>query len=414
MFLNSTTRKLQIILTAAKTTTDMPVEVSYHDVLGSVHEYGETLSSTNGATAADILAAPAISVNREVTGISVHNADTASKTVRISYDDNGTTRRIVEVALAVGDTLGYTAQRGWYVMDVNGNQKTNMTTATNLTLMDAVEVNVGSSGTAGTLDIFPATASKGKVQFTKANNTNNDTTTVSYGAMGQATTVNFGDLGAAADYVMRSTAQITLVEADVLDGATLGGNVASKAKVNDANGNQGIAKVTELHVGATGAETQVLATALEINRAADVSTRLVAAGATLAVTVAAHDGKTIALDTAGGSVCTLPVAAATGARVRFAVTVRPSGGSHIIKVGNASDFIAGQINLLDLDASAQAAFQGDGAADDTITINNTTTGGAIGDYIEMEDTLANVWTVVHGSLTVPAGSNVADPFSATV
>lgn len=158
----------------------------------------------------------------------------------------------------------------------------------------------------------------------------------------------------------------------------------------------------------------VTATAAEITRTCDVSLRLVAAGATLAVTVAAHDGKTILLDTAGGSVCTLPVAAATGARVRFAVTTRPSAGSHVIKVGNASDFIAGQINLLDLDATAQGAFQGDGAADDTITINNTTTGGAIGDYIEMEDTKVNVWTVVRGALTVPVGSNIADPFSATV
>ena len=203
-------------------------------------------------------------------------------------------------------------------------------------------------------------------------------------------------------------------ELDVLNGVTPGTQAASKAIVNDANANQGIAKVTELHIGASGSETQVVATALEINRAADVSTRLVAAGATLAVTVAAHDGKTIKLDTAGGSVCTLPVAAATGARIRFAVTVRPSGGSHVIKVGNASDFIAGQINLLDLDAAAQGAFQGDGSADDTITINNTTTGGAIGDYVELEDTLANVWTVVHGALSVPAGSNPADPFSATV
>jgi len=158
----------------------------------------------------------------------------------------------------------------------------------------------------------------------------------------------------------------------------------------------------------------ILATMTEVNRTCDVSTRLVAAGAALTVTVAAHDGKTILLDTAGGSTCTLPVAAATGARVRFAVTTRPSGAAHIIKVGNASDFIAGQINLLDLDAAAQGAFQGDGAADDTITINNTTTGGAIGDYIELEDTKANVWTVVHGALTVPVGSNPADPFSATV
>lgn len=208
----------------------------------------------------------------------------------------------------------------------------------------------------------------------------------------------------------------TAAELNYNDITTLGTGAASKAVVLDAGEDYTWPATGVLTYGILKdpAATSILATGLEINRTCDVSTRLIAAGATLAVTVAAHDGKTILLDTAGGSVCTLPVAAATGARVRFAVTVRPSGGSHIIKVGNASDFIAGQINLLDLDAAAQGAFQGDGAADDTITINNTTTGGAIGDYIELEDTKANVWTVVHGALTVPAGSNPADPFSATV
>jgi len=53
---------------------------------------------------------------------------------------------------------------------------------------------------------------------------------------------------------------VTATELDFLDGATLGGNVASKAKVNDANGNQGVVKTTALHIGATGSETQVTAT----------------------------------------------------------------------------------------------------------------------------------------------------------
>jgi hypothetical protein len=222
-----------------------------------------------------------------------------------------------------------------------------------------------------------------------------------------------GSVTAVGSFII-GAADMNETDLEKLDGITNGTQAANKAVVADANVNIGAVKATSLAVGVSGSEVAIDATPLEINRAADVSTRLVAAGATEAITVAAHDGKTVLLDTAGGSVCTLPVAAATGARIRFAVTVRPSGGSHIIKVGNASDFIAGQIDLLDLDSSAQASFQGDGAADDTITINNTTTGGAIGDYIELEDTLANVWTVVHGQLTVPTGSNPVDPFSATV
>jgi hypothetical protein len=158
----------------------------------------------------------------------------------------------------------------------------------------------------------------------------------------------------------------------------------------------------------------LLATVAEINRVADVSTRLVAAGATETITVAGHGSRTTLLDTAGGSVCTLPAATGTGEVFEFVVSVRPSGGSHIIKVASASDFMAGQIHMIDLDSNAVTGYAGDGSADDTITINNTTTGGAIGDRILLRDTLLNVWTVLDGKLSIPTGSNVADPFSATV
>lgn len=57
-------------------------------------------------------------------------------------------------------------------------------------------------------------------------------------------------------------------ETEFLNGATAGGNVASKAKVNDANGNQGVVKTTALHLGTSGSETQVTATGAQLNRTA--------------------------------------------------------------------------------------------------------------------------------------------------
>lgn len=53
---------------------------------------------------------------------------------------------------------------------------------------------------------------------------------------GQATTHTVPDGGAATDYGVYSTAAITLVEADVLDGATQGAGVASKAVVLNSSG----------------------------------------------------------------------------------------------------------------------------------------------------------------------------------
>src|SRR3990167_3231983 len=59
----------------------------------------------------------------------------------------------------------------------------------------------------------------------------------------------------------------SMAEADLelIDGITNGTQAAGKAVVADSNVNIGIAKVTELHIGATGSETQVTATAAELN-----------------------------------------------------------------------------------------------------------------------------------------------------
>ena len=157
--------------------------------------------------------------------------------------------------------------------------------------------------------------------------------------------------------------------------------------------------------------SDITATAAELNRAADVSARLVAAGATLTLTVAAHDGKTIALDTAAGSIVTLPAASGTGAIFRFVITVTATSNSHIIKVANASDTIKGTIFTLS-DASDLVEGWLAGSTDDTITFNRTTTGtAAVGQYVEVQDVKANVFSV--RGFTASTGEE-ATPFSATV
>jgi len=63
----------------------------------------------------------------------------------------------------------------------------------------------------------------------------------------------------------QAAATPTTTELAFLAGATVGTQVASKAIIADTNINQGIAKVTALHIGATGTETQVTATGAELN-----------------------------------------------------------------------------------------------------------------------------------------------------
>ena len=228
------------------------------------------------------------------------------------------------------------------------------------------DIDAGASGRAGTVDIFPSTAAKGKASISCTDQTGDTTVSLVVGAMAAARTITVRDPGAAAS-VLTTT---------------------------------------------DGTAAATTSTAVELTRAADVSTRSVAAGGTLAVTEAAHEGRTILLDTAAGSVCTLP-APVVGARFRFLVSVKPTSNFHQVKVAAATDFMAGVANILDLDAAAQGAFQADGTADDNIQLNGTTKGGQVGDWIEIEGISATQWAIT-AQLTCPAGSNPADMFSAAV
>lgn len=123
--------------------------------------------------------------------------------------------------------------------------------------------------------------------------------------------------------------------------------------------------------------------------------------------------KTFILNAAAGLTITLSPALGNGLRFRVIVGTTITSNSYIIQVANTTDTIAGIINILDNDSNAQTAYSGTGT-DDTITLNGTTTGGVIGDWLEFCDiTAAGKWAVI-GNLLCPAGSNVADVFSAAV
>lgn len=135
-----------------------------------------------------------------------------------------------------------------------------------------------------------------------------------------------------------------------------------------------------------------------------------AVGATKTLT-AADSGVLNKLDTAAGSVATLPAATGTGNIFRFAITVIATSNSHVIKVGSASETMQGFVFSMD-DTSANVVGFFAAGASDTITLNKTTTGSVtIGEYIEIEDIATNKFQV-RGFIS-NTGSP-ATPFSATV
>jgi hypothetical protein len=162
----------------------------------------------------------------------------------------------------------------------------------------------------------------------------------------------------------------------------------------------------------------VTATAAEVNRTCKNSTRVgIAAGSTLTVTQALHDGKIINLDTLTGSVCTLPAATGSGAKFKFFVSVIATSNSHKIQVANATDFFVGTVaGVSDDPATVKgwiAANSGTVATNsDTITLNRTTTGSVtVGEWIEVQD-VATATFLVTGMIT-QTGTE-ATPFSAAV
>lgn len=120
--------------------------------------------------------------------------------------------------------------------------------------VDATNIDAGLSGTAGSVDVFPTTAAKGKLTLVAADSAGDTTTSITNASHGQATVVTIPDSGLATSYLIQSTAAVTIAEADALDGATAGTPVASKVVVADANQSIGAVNATSISVGATGSE----------------------------------------------------------------------------------------------------------------------------------------------------------------
>lgn len=155
----------------------------------------------------------------------------------------------------------------------------------------------------------------------------------------------------------------------------------------------------------------ITGTAAEINRATDLSARIVTETlTTLSVTLALHDSRTITMDYASGTTYTLPAATGTGARFKFVVITLVTTNNHIIEVANTDDTMTGKAFLASDGATSETMFP-TASTSDTITMNGSTTGGLKGDIVYVEDVASNLWHVMVYSSTTGGEST---PFSAAV
>lgn len=136
------------------------------------------------------------------------------------------------------------------------------------------------------------------------------------------------------------------------------------------------------------------ATAAEINRAADVSTRMVNLGASQSIDEATHEGKVLAMNLAGGArTYTLP--AATGGGGRYDFFVQAVNTSNYIIAAFAGDTFYGNIYTNSTGDSPDLGQPWVANGSTAITLNGTTTGGVlIGDTIQLTDIAPNVWRLI--------------------
>jgi hypothetical protein len=128
--------------------------------------------------------------------------------------------------------------------------------------------------------------------------------------------------------------------------------------------------------------------------------QIVAAGAmpvngaaTLTVTEALHNARTILLNAVAGFASTLPAATGSGNKFRFVVQTTLTSGSYIITCSaNGATFIGGYTqNDTGDTAAATADFFPVVAGDNTFTGTLLAGGGTKGDWFEVEDIATNVY-----------------------
>jgi hypothetical protein len=135
---------------------------------------------------------------------------------------------------------------------------------------------------------------------------------------------------------------------------------------------------------------------------------VLAAGSTRTLT-APQSGATVLLDTATGSVVTLP-APIKGLKFTFIVSVTVTSNSHKVITDAGTTLLVGMIALMEAAATSAVGCLFDGTGNVAITMNGSTTGGIKGTRFTVECISATVWEISglvagSGSLSTPAANS---------
>ena len=362
-----------------------------------------TLAVTGGATLSSTLA---------VTGTSTFSDGvTAESIITNSVTSNGSNADISIQPSGTGDVILSALRVNGTTLDSSDSTKVTIAEAVDITGATTVGGTLGVTGAlTGTSGSFSTTLGVTGAATLSSTLAVTGTSTFSDGVTAESITTNsISSNGSNADIsIQPSGTGDVVLSALRINGTTLDSLDSSAVTIHenlDIEGN--------LSAGAT-----TLGDTLSVEGQTTLTGSFLPAihtfTATDAVTIVEHAGRTLLLGEVGGNALvtlTLPAATGSGAVYKMIVSVTNTS-NYKIQVANASDTIDGIMLYLDEDGTAVTAFP-TVAASDTITLNGGTTGGIVGDYLELIDIATNQYHV-RGVMRVAAGANPATPFSAAV
>ncbi len=107
-------------------------------------------------------------------------------------------------------------------------------------------LDAGASGTAGTLDVFPTTAAKGKIAVSAADSAGDTTTTITNASQAGARTYTIPDAGASASFVMTEGAQTLTGAKTFATGIVFGAGSTIDADSGTASASAGAATLSKM------------------------------------------------------------------------------------------------------------------------------------------------------------------------
>ena len=382
---------------------------------GTSASFSTTLGVTGAATLSSTLAVTGgatLSSTLAVTGTSTFSDGvTAESIITNSVTSNGSNADISIQPSGTGDVILSALRVNGTTLDSSDSTKVTIAEAVDITGATTVGGTLGVTGAlTGTSGSFSTTLGVTGAATLSSTLAVTGTSTFSDGVTAESITTNsISSNGSNADIsIQPSGTGDVVLSALRINGTTLDSLDSSAVTIHenlDIEGN--------LSAGAT-----TLGDTLSVEGQTTLTGSFLPAihtfTATDAVTIVEHAGRTLLLGEVGGNALvtlTLPAATGSGAVYKMIVSVTNTS-NYKIQVANASDTIDGIMLYLDEDGTAVTAFP-TVAASDTITLNGGTTGGIVGDYLELIDIATNQYHV-RGVMRVAAGANPATPFSAAV